>query len=121
MANYRIDTGKDGELFVANYLQQQGYTLIGQNYRKRYGEVDLIAQKGEVLAFIEVKTRNNPLIDPAAIITLSKQKKIIKIAKEFLSTHTDLEVICRFDVAIVEVINNIKNVRYIPNAFTSLY
>lgn len=117
--NYRIQKGKEGELLVAHYLQQEGYTIITQNYRKRFGEVDIIAQKNDTLAFVEVKWRHNPLIDPAELIGQSKQKKIISIAKEFLSKHTNLEIICRFDVALIEKTNNSLELRYIPNAFTT--
>lgn len=117
--NYQIQKGKEGELLVAQYLQKQGYTVICQNYRKRFGEIDLIAQKNDTLAFVEVKWRRNPLIDSAELIGPSKQKKIISIAKEFLSKHNDLEVVCRFDVALIEDNNNSIELRYIPNAFTT--
>lgn len=119
MINYRIQKGKEGERLVAQYLQKRGYTIITQNYRKSFGEVDLIAQKDDTLAFIEVKWRHDPLVDPAELIGPSKQKKIISIAKHFLSQHNDLEVICRFDVALIEESNNSIDLRYIPNAFTS--
>ena len=117
--NYRIEKGKEGELLVARYLQQNGYTIITQNYRKRFGEVDLIVQKEDTLAFVEVKWRHDPLIDPAELIGPSKQKKIVSIAKEFLSKHNDLEVVCRFDVALIEESNNSIKLRYISNAFSS--
>jgi len=117
--NYRIQKGKEGEQLVAQYLQKKGYTIIAQNYRKRFGEIDLIAQKDDTLAFVEVKWRHNPLVDSAELIGPSKQKKIISIAKDFLSKHTDLEVVCRFDVALVEDNSNSIALRYISNAFTS--
>ena len=117
--NYRITKGKEGELLVAQYLQKKGYTIITQNYRKRFGEVDLIAQKDDTLAFVEVKWRNNPLIDSAELIRPSKQKKIISIAKEFLSKHTHEDIVCRFDVALIEYNNNSLSLQYIPNAFTT--
>ena len=46
-----------GESAVCRYLMQQGYTIRKRNYRIRGGEIDIIAQKGEILAFVEVKTR----------------------------------------------------------------
>ncbi len=119
--NYNITKGKEGELIVARHLEKEGYKILTQNYRKFFGEVDLIAQKGETLAFVEVKWRNNPLIDPAELIGPSKQKRIVSIAKYYLSQHTDLEVVCRFDVALIEQNNNSINLLYIPNAFTSFY
>lgn len=117
--NYKIQKGKEGELLVAQYLQKQGYTIITQNYRKRFGEVDVIAQKGDTVAFVEVKWRHDPLIDPAEVISYSKQKKITSIAKHFLSQHTEIEIVCRFDVALIEENNNSIELRYIENAFNS--
>jgi putative endonuclease len=119
LMSYRIEKGKEGEFLVAQHLKKHGYKIIAQNYRRRFGEVDLIAQKHDTLAFVEVKWRNNPLIDPAELISISKQRKIVSVAKEFLSKHTDLEVVCRFDVALIEQNNNSINLQYIPNAFTS--
>ena len=117
--NYKIIQGKKGEDFIAHHLKKAGYAIIAQNYRKRYGEVDLIAQKDDVIAFIEVKWRHDPLIDPAELINPSKQRKIISIAKEFISKHTDKDFVYRFDVALIEETNNSINVQYIPNAFTT--
>ncbi len=117
--NYKITKGKEGELLVAQHLKKDGYTIITQNYRKQFGEVDIIAQKDETIAFVEVKWRHNPLIDSAELIGPSKQKKIIRVAKQFLSQHAQLEYVCRFDVALVEQSNNSINLQYIPNAFTT--
>lgn len=117
--NYRIEKGKEGELLVAQYLQKNGYRIIAQNYRKRFGEVDIIAQKKDTLAFVEVKWRHDPLIDPAELISPSKQKKIISIAKHFLSQHNNVEIVCRFDAALIENNNNSIELRYIENAFNA--
>ena len=117
--NYRIQKGKEGELLVAQHLQKNGYTIITQNYRKRFGEVDVIAQKDDTVAFVEVKWRHDPLVDPAELIGPSKQKKITSIAKHFLSQHNDEEVVCRFDVALIEENHNSIHLQYIENAFTA--
>lgn len=118
MKNNRA-AGKYGEELVAQYIRKKGFSILARNYRKRYGEIDLIAQNSTVLAFIEVKWRNNPYIDSAEIITSKKQQKIIAVAKEFLLTHTVTNLICRFDVALVEKKGNTTEIRYISNAFTS--
>ena len=117
--NYRIEKGKAGEQLVARYLEQHGYTIIAQNFRQKFGEVDVIAQKDDTIAFVEVKWRHDPLIDPAEVIGRSKQKKITSIAKHFLSQHTEIEIVCRFDVALIEEYNNSIELRYIENAFNS--
>src|SRR5581483_1053922 len=114
-----IQKGKEGEQFVANYLLKQGYRIIHQNFRHKYGEVDIIAKKDEVVAFVEVKWRKNPLIDPAEIINSAKQKKIISVAKLFLTHHTNEDIVCRFDVALVEEHNHSLQLRYISNAFSA--
>ena len=119
--NYRIEKGKEGELFVARYLKKLGYSIVHQNYRRRYGEIDIIAQKKDTLAFVEVKWRNNPLIDPAELISFSKQKKIVSVAKDFLYHHTKHEaLVCRFDVALVEESNGSIHLQYIENAFNAI-
>ena len=117
--NYKIQKGKEGELLVARHLQKEGYTILTQNYRKQFGEVDVIAQKDDTIAFVEVKWRHDPLIDPAEAINRLKQKKITSIAKHFLSQHTDMDVVCRFDVALIQEDNNSIELRYIENAFNS--
>ena len=117
--SYNIQKGKSGEQLVANYLVKQGYRIISQNYRRPYGEVDIIAKKDDVVAFVEVKWRKNPLIDPAEIINISKQKKIVSIAKLFLTQHTNEDIVCRFDVALIEEHNNNLSLRYIINAFSA--
>jgi putative endonuclease len=51
-----IRIGQIGEGTVANYLKRKGYSLRGRNYRKKWGEIDLIAEKGSTVHFVEVKT-----------------------------------------------------------------
>lgn len=117
MQNANKILGFHGEHLVAAYLQKNGFSIIAQNYRKRYGEIDLIGQKNDLIVFVEVKTRKNPYVDPAEVILPSKQKKIIMVAKEFISSHTHGNAIYRFDVALVECHSNDVNIEYIENAF----
>ena len=51
--------GREGEAQAAAYLKQQGYTIVGQNFTCRYGEIDVIARKDPYIVFVEVKTRKN--------------------------------------------------------------
>ena len=78
MSNIRISLGKKGENLVIEYLKQQGFTILAQNYRQTYGEIDIVAQKQELVAFIEVKLRTNHYYTIADLIPIGKQKKIIK-------------------------------------------
>jgi len=119
MTTTRAALGLKGEQAVVSYLCAQQCTIMTTNFRVHGGEVDIIAKKDNVLMFVEVKTRNNPLIDPAEVITTSKQKKIMHAAQFFLITNklnTD-DYTCRFDVALVSFVHNKADIAYIPDAF----
>ena len=111
--------GKFGEDLVVQMLLKQGFKIKARNYNKLCGEIDIIAQKGEVLSFVEVKSRINPLFDMTCLISPTKQKKIVNTAKYYCSEHDIRNMICRFDVALVTQ-NEIKisQVTIIENAFT---
>lgn len=96
-----------GEQYAANYLKLQGYRIVDMNFRTRFGEIDIIAQKEVILAFVEVKTRSlNTLARPAQAVNTSKQRKIITAAMIYLEQHPN-ELQPRFDV--IEIITATKN------------
>lgn len=112
--------GKWGEDFTCRYLQQNGYEIIARNVHSRYGEIDIIAQKGSILAFVEVKTRTaGALYAPREAVTFAKRQKIVKTAQFFLLKHNFSRCQPRFDV--MEIICNAKPAvfkhTYIENAF----
>lgn len=110
--------GNTGEQFVAETLQQQGFTIAAHNYQKQAGEIDVIACKKDLVVFVEVKTRTSFFCDTGKIITPTKQKKIATVAKHFLATHTQYEdKNYRFDVAFVQKKENTFDLTYIPDAF----
>ncbi|HRN78304.1 MAG TPA: YraN family protein [Candidatus Dependentiae bacterium] len=113
-----IQLGIQGEDAVAHYLYRNGFTIVARNYRQRYGEIDVIACKNNVLVFVEVKTRSSSYMDPAEVITPTKQRKIIMTAHAFLSEYHYTDMVCQFDVALVDKNNNIQ---YIPHAFNEGY
>lgn len=79
MSNNRSEKGRLGEEYAARLLEREGYRILSRNFHTRYGEIDLIAQKGEILAFIEVKTRAaDSLSRPAAAVSRQKQSRIIR-------------------------------------------
>ena len=110
--------GALGERLVAQHLEQKGYTIVSQNYQKRYGEIDIIAQKKRELLFVEVKLRNTPYFDSAQLITPAKQKKIITVAKDYIARYTDGTYNCRFDVALLDSTDKEPQITYLPNAFS---
>jgi putative endonuclease len=111
--NFNTQLGKAGETLVMQQLAAQGFTILATNYRWRGGEIDVIAQKNELVVMVEVKTRTKEYVTVAEMVPVSKQDKIIKTARHFLTTHRLHDVVIRFDVA--HVID--KTVSYIPNAF----
>lgn len=109
--------GSAGESSAANYLRRKGYKIIERNYSCRFGEIDIIAQKGMYIVFVEVKTRKNEEFAMAReFVTYGKQQRIIKTAMLWLQQN-DSELQPRFDV--VEVIGEGfgRTIRHIENAF----
>jgi putative endonuclease len=109
--------GKQGEDAVASFLKKEGFTILATNYRKFFGEIDIIAQKHDVIAFVEVKTRQKSYFDLSRLVIVSKQRKIIKTAEAFIAEKKLSQKIFRFDVALLEKNINHSSLHYIPNAF----
>jgi len=92
--------GSQGESFVCVHLRKMGYEIIQTNYASRYGEVDIIAQEGDEICFIEVKTRSGASYgDPLEAITAAKRHKLIRMAQWYLAQKNLENVNARFDVA----------------------
>lgn len=112
--------GQIGEEYVAKFLKKKHYKILARNYRKRYGEIDIIAENKNYIAFVEVKTRHTDSMTSAAeAVNRQKQLKIIKTASMYLSEN-ETEKFCRFDVCEVYVnADNLKvvNINYIEGAF----
>ena len=82
-----LRTGRSGEEEAYFYLRQQGYVIIARNYRspRSRSELDLVAWEGEMLCFIEVKTRTSRDIQPAEVaVDPEKQRDLSRVAREFL-------------------------------------
>lgn len=94
-------TGDRGETLVADHLEQQGYRILARNWYCRRGELDIVAQKGETVAFVEVKTRREgAMVSPLAAVDSRKQQRIVLAAMLFLQ-QKGLDLQPRFDVAAV--------------------
>ncbi len=93
--------GTRGEALVANYLRERGYQLLAAGYHCRFGEIDLIALEGDILCFVEVKTRTNiDMALPREYVTKGKQVKLKKTALFYLMENPQYQdAPCRFDVA----------------------
>lgn len=109
-------TGDRGERRAALWLFLHGYRILARNYTFGRNEIDIIAKKGRVTAFIEVKTRGSALTDaPRSAVSLTKQRNIISAAKHWRLEHDASDTVLRYDIAEVPLKGRIN---YIPNAFT---
>ena len=114
--------GDFGEEYTAKYLKKSGYKILERNYHSRFGEIDIIASKKGVIAFVEVKTRGeNAIYAPREAVDFYKQQKCIKTAEYYLINNPS-ELQPRFDVSEIIVTENaekteVKTHNYIENAF----
>ena len=92
------ERGAFGEERAARYLQRKGYRIVERNFRCRQGEIDIIARKREILAFVEVKLRRDDRFAEAReFVTRAKQGRILAAAQLYLA-RTQEELQPRFDV-----------------------
>lgn len=118
MPDQRLNTyakGVLGEAAAEEYLRRQGMTCIGRRYHSPYGEIDLIMLDGDILAFVEVKTRIRGTLQSAQLaVTPSKQRKIIQTALCYLNEHPEhAQRMMRFDI--VGIAGDCIN--HLPSAF----
>ena len=113
--------GDWGEALAAEYLEAHGCRIVEREWRCRFGEIDLIAEKDGMLLFVEVKLRSNLRYGmPREYVTAKKQEKLRAAALLYLSMH-GLDAPARFDVA--EVYTDAHHsaratrIEYIENAF----
>ncbi len=114
----RREQGRVGEDMAAEYLQKCGLRIIERNYRFERGEIDIIAEEGDDLVFVEVKARRNDEFgSPEEAVSEEKQEKIYKIADGYLFERNLDDRPCRFDVVAIEFRNGRSEIRHIRNAF----
>jgi putative endonuclease len=109
--------GNAGERLIQEFLKKQKFKILDNNYKSKWGEIDIVAQKGDIVSFIEVKTRKEAYFPISQVVNYTKQQKIIKTAKIYIQQHNIYNKICRFDVATVLLSDNNYKIDYIKNAF----
>ena len=112
-------SGVWGEIYASRYLRDSGLSILAGNYRRRLGEIDIIAKENNTIVFCEVKTRGERyLFEPFEAVDAAKQKKIKAAAALFLK-ESNYSVFSRFDV--IEVYLNsdltLKKINHIKDAF----
>lgn len=112
-----VKLGDKGEGLAARFLRNNGYKIIEQNYRTRTGEIDIIALDGEILVFVEVKTRESLHYGhPFESVTRHKRRKISNAAMLYLKRLKHLPP-CRFDVVSIYHAKGRPELELIRDAF----
>ena len=113
------EKGREGEDRAAAYLSSLSYSIVCRNYRNRGGEIDIIAQEGEVLVFVEVKSLPGGDADMlASELGPRKRSHIIRTARQYLAEHPEYaSCLVRFDVIALDV-PGLESVHHIRGAFT---
>ena len=120
--NDQMERGSWGEDRAARYLRLHGYRIVERNFRCRQGEIDIIARKGEIIAFVEVKQRKNADFGEAReFVTYATQRRLLAAAEQWL-VKTGCELQPRFDVIEVYAPDGTKTlfpkINHIENAFS---
>jgi putative endonuclease len=111
------DLGKKGEELAIEYLQKNEYSIVEKNYRFQKAEVDIIAQKENVLVIVEVKTRStNYFGNPQDFVNPKKIKLLVSAIDNYV-IENDLDIEIRFDI--IAVLKNKENykIHHIKDAF----
>ena len=114
--------GISGEDLACAELQRRGYAIVERRHRTRFGEIDIIAKDGVTIVFVEVKARmTQEFGGAAAAMTGWKQRRIARMAADYLARQKLHDCPCRFDVVAIDFDESQPSIIVYPNAFDSSY
>jgi putative endonuclease len=120
MSQSRIELGKTGEDLACGELERRGYAIVARRHRCRTGELDIVAQDGPTLVFVEVKARDGRAFgDAAEAVTWHKRQRIVRLASEYVMRHHLYDSPCRFDVVSVQFDESRPVIEVFQNAFSA--
>lgn len=112
------ELGIFGENLAANFLKEQGHTILERNFRLQHLEVDIITALDDKIHVVEVKTRQTAEIgEPWRAVTRSKQRQIIKVTDHYLKSM-DEERETQFDIISIVHNSHRTEMEYFPDAFS---
>ena len=104
--------GRRGEILAARVLESRGWRILARNYKAGRREIDVVARRDRLLAFVEVKTRaGEGYGPPEAAVTALKRREIEAVALDYLTRHVHEDVDVRFDVVSVWLVADGRAVR----------
>lgn len=114
----KVVLGKTGEDLACLELERRGYEIIARRYRRRGGELDIIAREGATLVFVEVKARHGREFGGAAeAVTALKQRRMMRLAIDYVMRHHLTDRPCRFDVVSIHFDADQPTIDVFQNAF----
>jgi putative endonuclease len=120
MSRARVLFGKAGEDLACEELSRRGYEILARRYRRRGGELDIIARDGATMVFVEVKTREGRAFgDGGEAITPIKRQRMARLALDYLTRHRMTGCPCRFDVVAIRLEEGAPAIEVFQNAFDS--
>jgi putative endonuclease len=120
VSRHRVVLGKTGEDLACRELERRGYAIIARRHRCRSGELDIVARDGPTLVFVEVKARDNRAFgDAAEAVTWQKQRRIVRLASEYVMRHHLNDSPCRFDVVSIQFDDGRPVIEVFQNAFSA--
>ena len=119
MTMQRQALGKLGEDLAVAELERRGYAILTRRYRTRHGEIDIIADDGGTIVFVEVRARATAEFGRAAeTVTAAKRRKVTAMAVDYLARHRITNRPCRFDVVAIDgAMDASPEITVFPNAF----
>jgi len=110
--------GRSAEALATGFYRSRGFTVVDCNYRRAGGEIDVIARRGSLLVFCEVKARSSTRWGvPAEAVDVRKQGRIKRTAGAWLRENRPGRVTIRFDVVAVTVEAGRPQLEHLPDAF----
>ncbi len=118
MSDHRQRVGRIGEKIANRYLRDEGYEILGTNFRTRYGELDIVARSEGIIVFVEVRTRTSERLGTSVdSVTLSKQQQVRRMASIYLSQYCLADSPVRFDVIAIFLQSTQAKLQHIKHAF----
>lgn len=118
-ARRKSELGRRGEEAVARYLLAQGYRILERNVRLGHDELDIVAEDGDEIVFVEVRARTtDEVLSPEQSVDRFKRSRLIRAAAQWLAVREKGDRYCRFDIVAVRVGERGElRIHHVPGAF----
>ena len=114
----QLPLGRRGERAAEKHLRRSGYRIVARNFRAAGAEIDLVAMDGDVLVFVEVKTRRSREAGaPEEAVDERKQKRMRRAAEIFATRYRADDITMRFDVVAIDASGERLEIELLRNAF----